>query len=61
MGKQTHGSRPWAGVDPITAASDIVTTLQTIVSRRLNILDSQAVITVGKIQGGTRNLSLIHI
>jgi amidohydrolase len=55
MGKQTHGSRPWAGVDPITAASDIVTTLQTIVSRRLNILDSQAVITVGKIQGGTRN------
>ena len=55
MGKQTHGSRPWAGVDPITAASDIITTLQTIVSRRLNILDSQAVITVGKIQGGTRN------
>ena len=54
-GKQTHGSRPWNGVDPIVVASDIVSSLQTIVSRRLNILDSQAVITVGIIQGGTRN------
>lgn len=55
LGKQTHGSRPWGGIDPVVAAADIVTTLQTIVSRRLNILDSQAVITVGIIQGGTRN------
>jgi amidohydrolase len=54
-GKQTHGSRPWNGVDPIVAASDIVSTLQTIVSRRLNLLDSQAVVTVGIMKGGTRN------
>ena len=54
-GKQTHGSRPWSGVDPITAAYDIGSTLQTIVSRRLNILESQAVISVGIIRGGTRN------
>ena len=54
-GKQTHGSRPWNGVDPIIAASDIVTTLQTIVSRRLNLLDSQAVVTIGIMKAGTRN------
>ena len=55
QGKQTHGSRPWSGVDPIVAASDIATTLQTIVSRRLNLLDSQAVVTVGIMKAGTRN------
>lgn len=54
-GKQTHGSRPWAGVDPIVAAFNIGTTLQTIVSRRLNILDSQAVVSIGMVKGGTRN------
>ena len=54
-GKQTHGSRPWNGVDPIVVASDIVSTLQTIVSRRLNLLDSQAVVTVGIMKAGTRN------
>tara|TARA_B100001057_G_scaffold194199_1_gene195009 strand:- start:213 stop:1511 length:1299 start_codon:yes stop_codon:yes gene_type:complete len=55
QGEQTHGSRPWSGVDPIIAASDIATTLQTIVSRRLNLLDSQAVVTVGIMKAGTRN------
>ena len=55
QGRQTHGSRPWSGVDPIIAASDIATTLQTIVSRRLNLLDSQAVVTVGIMKAGTRN------
>jgi amidohydrolase len=54
-GKQTHGSRPWAGVDPIVAAFNIGTTMQTIVSRRLNILDSQAVVSIGMVKGGTRN------
>jgi len=54
-GKQTHGSRPWAGVDPIIAAFNIGTTMQTIVSRRLNILDSQAVVSIGMVKGGTRN------
>jgi amidohydrolase len=54
-GKQTHGSRPWAGVDPIVAAFNIGTIMQTIVSRRLNILDSQAVVSIGMVKGGTRN------
>ena len=55
QGEQTHGSRPWSGVDPIIAASDIASTLQTIVSRRLNLLESQAVVTVGIMKAGTRN------
>ena len=54
-GKQTHGSRPWEGADPIVAAFNIGTTLQTIVSRRLNLLDSQAVVSVGIMKAGTRN------
>ena len=54
-GKQTHGSRPWSGVDPIVTAFDIGSTLQTIVSRRINLLDSQAVVTVGIMKAGTRN------
>ena len=54
-GKQTHGSRPWEGVDPILAAFNIGNTMQTIVSRRLNILDSQAVVSIGMVSGGTRN------
>ena len=33
-GKQTHGAMPWSGIDPIVVAAQIVTALQTIVSRR---------------------------
>jgi len=54
-GKQTHGSRPWNGVDPIVVAADVVSSMQTIVSRRLNLLESQAVVTVGIMKAGTRN------
>ena len=54
-GKQTHGSRPWEGADPIVAAFNVGTTMQTIVSRRLNLLDSQAVVSIGIIKAGTRN------
>jgi amidohydrolase len=53
-GRQTHGSRPWGGVDPIVVSSQIVTGLQTIVSRQLDITAIPAVITVGAIKGGIR-------
>jgi amidohydrolase len=53
-GRQTHGSRPWGGVDPIVAAANIVSTAQTIVSRRLNISELPAVVTFGAIKGGIR-------
>lgn len=53
-GRQTHGSRPWGGVDPIVVSSQIVTGLQTIVSRQLDITAIPSVITVGAIKGGIR-------
>ena len=53
-GRQTHGARPWAGVDPIVAAAQVVLGLQTIVSRQVDIAHEPAVITVGIIRGGVR-------
>ncbi len=54
-GKQTHGSRPWAGVDPITVSAQIINGIQTIISRQTDLTKEGAVISVGKIQGGVRN------
>ncbi|HHL71885.1 MAG TPA: amidohydrolase [Bacteroidetes bacterium] len=54
-GKQTHGSTPWQGVDPIVTAAQIITGLQTIISRQTELTQDAAVITVGKIQGGVRS------
>ena len=54
-GKQTHGSRPWGGVDPIIVAAQIMQGLQLIVSRQTELTKEAAVISVGKIQGGVRN------
>ena len=53
-GRQTHGSAPWNGVDPIVAASDLIGTAQTIVSRRVNLSKQPAVVTFGAIKGGIR-------
>ena len=53
-GRQTHGSRPWGGIDPIVAAANIVTTTQTIVSRRVNISELPVVVSFGAINGGIR-------
>ncbi len=54
-GRQTHGSRPWSGIDPIVAASGIVVAAQTIVSRRLDLTAAPAVVTIGAINGGVRH------
>ncbi len=53
-GVQTHGSRPWGGVDPVLAAARIVDGLQSIVSRRVDLTHSPAVVSVGAIKGGIR-------
>jgi amidohydrolase len=53
-GTQTHGSRPWAGVDPISVSGQIITGLQTIVSRQIDITQLPAVVTIGAIKGGIR-------
>ncbi|WP_295803730.1 amidohydrolase [uncultured Microbulbifer sp.] len=54
-GRQTHGSRPWGGVDPITAAAQIIMGTQTLVSRQVDITKEPAVVSFGVIDGGVRN------
>lgn len=54
-GKQTHGARPWAGIDPIVVSAQIINGLQTIISRDTELTKEAAVITVGMIHGGIRN------
>jgi len=53
-GKQTHGSQPWSGVDPIYISSKIIDGFQSIISREAKLTDEAAVITVGKITSGVR-------
>jgi amidohydrolase len=54
-GKQAHGSRPWTSVDPIVVSAQIITGLQTIVSRESELTKEGAVITVGMINAGIRS------
>ena len=51
-GRQTHGSAPWSGVDPIVASAAVVNGLQTLVSRRADLTQGMGVISVGTINGG---------
>ncbi|HXY38535.1 MAG TPA: amidohydrolase [Vicinamibacteria bacterium] len=52
-GKTVHGAEPWKGIDPIPVAAEIVEALQTIVSREIDARQPR-VLTIGRIQGGTR-------
>ena len=53
-GVQAHGSRPWDSIDPVMASAELIQNLNTIVSRRINIVNNPAVISVGIIRSGTR-------
>ena len=55
-GISSHGAQPHNGIDAIYVASQLISSYQSIISRNINPLES-AVITIGKINGGTmRNL-----
>ena len=54
-GQQTHGAVPWAGVDPIVTASQVVLGLQTILSRQLDATLTPSIVTIGRVEGGVRN------
>jgi amidohydrolase len=54
-GKQTHGSQPWAGIDPVSVSAQIVNGLQTIVSRQTDLTKNPAVISVSTFHGGVRS------
>lgn len=53
-GKQTHGSKPWGGIDPILISAKIIDGIQTIVSRESELTNEAVVISVGKITSGVR-------
>jgi len=52
-GKSAHGARPHEGIDAVVLAAEVITTLQTVISRGLDPVDP-AVMTIGKIEGGAR-------
>lgn len=54
-GKSSHGAKPWTSVDPIVVAAQIINSLQTIVSRNVNIAENPAVVTIGAIHAGNRS------
>ena len=55
LGRQTHGARPWDGIDPIVVSAQIVLALQTITSRQVDVTAAPSIISVGRITGGIRN------
>lgn len=54
VGRGGHGAYPHLSVDAIPIAAQVVSALQTIVSRSVDPLEA-AVVTIGTIQGGFRN------
>jgi amidohydrolase len=52
IGRGGHGSLPQVTVDPVLVACQLVVNLQTIISRNVDPL-RPAVVTIGKITGGT--------
>jgi amidohydrolase len=52
-GRTVHGAEPWKGLDPIPVAAEMVQALQTIVSREIDGRQPR-VLTIGRIEGGTR-------
>jgi amidohydrolase len=52
-GEGGHGSTPYLAKDPVTVAAEIVTSLQTLVTRRFDVFDP-VVVTVGSFHAGTR-------
>jgi amidohydrolase len=53
-GVQTHGAWPWRGIDPVITSAQIITALQNIVARQIDVSKQPAVVTVATVNGGTR-------
>jgi amidohydrolase len=54
-GQQAHGASPWSSVDPIVTSAQIISNLQTIISRNVDITENAGVVTIGSIHGGVRS------
>ena len=55
QGRGAHGASPWDSVDPIVLSGQIVNSLQTIVSRQLDLTKAGAVLTIGTMHAGIRS------
>jgi amidohydrolase len=53
-GRSAHGAYPWSSIDPIVVSAQIISSLQSVVSRNVNVTENPAVVTIGAIKGGTR-------
>lgn len=53
-GQEAHGAFPHRGLDAITLSAQVIAALQTVVSRRSDPMRAK-VLTVGTIQGGTKD------
>ncbi len=53
-GKQTHGAEPWLGIDPVVVGAQIITGLQTIVSRQSDLTKNAVVISTTMFTAGVR-------
>jgi amidohydrolase len=53
LGRSVHGALPHQGLDPVPVAAEIVQALQLVVSRQVDAQQPK-VLTIGRIQGGTR-------
>ena len=54
-GKQTHGAYPWLGNDPVVIGAQIVSALQTIVSRQSDLTKDPVVISTTIFNAGVRS------
>ncbi|MCW3075029.1 MAG: N-acyl-L-amino acid amidohydrolase [Flaviaesturariibacter sp.] len=53
-GKQTHGAEPWLGIDPVVVGTQIITGLQNIVSRQMELTKNAVVISTTMFKAGVR-------
>ena len=54
IGKGAHGAKPWSSIDPVVTAAQIITGLQNIVARQIDLTQDAALVTVGTVQAGVR-------
>lgn len=52
-GKQVHGSMPWLGRDPIYASAQMISNMQSLISRKADLTQGMGVISIGSIHAGT--------
>jgi len=54
-GEGTHGAMPWGGTDSLSAGAQAVLGIQSIISRRVDITEVPAIVSVGSFHAGNRN------